>query len=176
MRKNLNPRSRLKWAAQRLWMMAADRTLTLINHVRRVPKPVKQAAIILAAIHIFQEVPSMLKDAWPKYWTEMIDPYWSPWFQLKVERCWYFKDITDDIQQIGTYYSFCKIALQYSVAAFIIILIYLCYHIVDAIFYLWNFKQSHVIYWDLLWYAIILQRIAIAPSKADNWARIKSLF
>lgn len=158
------------------WTTLRDQTLILINHVRRAPKPVKQAFIIIAAVHVLGEIPSMLKDGWPKYWTTEIDPYWSPWFHLKVERCWYFKDITDEIEQVGTYYAFCKIALQYSVIAFLGIFIYFCYHVIDGLFYLWNFKQSHVIYWDLLWYAIVLQRVAISPSKSDNWAKIKSLF
>lgn len=158
------------------WTTLRDQILILTNHVRRVPKPVRQAFIIVTIVHVFGEIPSMLKDAWPKYWTVYIDPYFSPWFHFKVERCWYFKDITEEVEQIGTYYAFCKIALQYSVVAFLGIFIYFCYHVIDGLFYLWNFKQSHVIYWDLLWYVIVLQRIAISPSKADNWAKVKSLF
>ena len=163
-------------ALYRRWTILPGQILILINHVRRVPKPVKQAFIIVSAVHVLGEIPSILRDAWPKYWTVQIDPYLSPWFSMKVERVWYFKDITDEIEQIGTYYAFCKIALQYSVMAFLGIFIFFCYHIIDGLFYLWNFKQSHIIYWDLLWYAIVLQRIVIAPSKSDNLAKIKSLF
>lgn len=163
-------------AALNPWTILRDQILILINHARRSPKSVRQALIILAVVHIFGELPSILRDAYPMYWTKEIDPYFSPWFHLKVERCWYLKDLTDEVEQIGTYYAFCKIALQYSVVAFLGIFIYFCYHVIDGLFYLWNFKQSHVLYWDLLWYIIVLQRIAISPSKADNWAKIKSLF
>lgn len=156
------------------WM--TDQIRIQINHARRSPKPVRQALLIIAGIHILSEVPSVLRDCYPKYWTVEIDPYLSPWFHLKVERCWYLKDITEDIEKIGTYYAFGKIALQYSVAAFIGVFIFFCYHCIDGLFYLWNFKQSHLLYYDLLWYAIILHKLAISPSKSDNLAKIKSLF
>lgn len=169
-------KSRVKTEVRRLRMTVGGQILILINHAHRVPKPIKQAAIILISVHILDEVPSMVTDRWPKYWTGIIDPYFSPWFHLKVERGWFFKDITEDIAWIGTFYAFCKIALQYSVVAFLIVMIFLCYHILGLFFYLWNFKQSHIIYWDVLWYAIILQRVAISPSRADNFAKIKSLF
>ncbi len=177
MSKNLNRPSRLTGVVQRPWMIrVVDRTRTLINHVRRAPKPVKQAFLIISAAHILGEIPSLLRDNWPKYWVAEIDPYISPWFHLKVERCWYFKDITEDIERIAAYYSGAKIALRYSVAAFLVFFIFFCYHIIDLGGYLWNFKQSHLIYYDLLWYTIVLNMIALSPSRADNLAKIKALF
>lgn len=99
-----------------------------------------------------------------------------PWFNYSIPVCWWVKYLTNDVFEVLVFYAFAKVAKQYSISLFLVIVVLLFYHIIDLAMYLWNFKTSHYMMWDMLWTTYVFVRIALRKWKDETIAKIKSLF
>lgn len=63
---------------------------------------------------------------------------------------WYIKYMSDDILWVTTYMCFARVAYQYSLKIFLIVSIFVLYHLLDTIMFFVNFKSSHWLYIVLL--------------------------
>lgn len=99
-----------------------------------------------------------------------------PWFNYSIPVCWWVKYLTNDVFEVLVFYAFAKVAKQYSISLFLVIVVLLFYHIIDLAMYLWNFKASHYMMWDMLWTTYVFVRIALRKWKDETIAKIKSLF
>jgi hypothetical protein len=151
----------------------AIRTMTL----RGVNRDVRICIFLLIGAEIlYEEIPSILTDIWPIWSKTKVDWFISPWFHEKVKINWILKFAFDDLLKIVIFYCLAKIAKQYSTSLFLVMVIFLIYHLIDFFMGWWNFKSSHYFYYDLLWITIVLVMQAVSPMKEGTLAKIKSLF
>ena len=151
-----------------------------IQEVRQIlqslNKVIRDCILLLILGHLLTEVSSLLYKIWPT-WSDK-EVYWflSPSYHHQWARKWYIKSSTDDLLWIIVFYCFAKVAKQYSEYLFLCIFILFCYHVIDGLFFWWDFKTSNYLYWDLLFTAIVLIKGVFKGYKPETIARIKSLF
>lgn len=154
------------------------RVQTQIKSLRNLPAPLRDSFFILFGAHLMCEVPSVLTDLFPKWSIQVVDPFLRPGFHLSepLPLNWYLKYMTDDLFIFVTYYCIAKICLMVSDLFFLVALIYLGYHLVDLFLYFWDFKNTHAIYWDLLFTTIVMFKGIAQGYKPNTVAKIRSLF
>lgn len=157
------------------WMIQVR---TQITNLQNLPAPLRDSFFILLGAHLLTEAPSILTDLYPGWSRQIIDPFLKPGFHLAdpLPLNWYLKYMLDDVFIIMVFYCFAKICLMISTIFFVIALIYLGYHLLDLCMYFWDFKNTHVFYWDMLFTAMVLTKGAIKGYKPSTIAKIRSLF
>ncbi len=154
------------------------RIRTTIRRLRRAPKVIKQSVLIIIGAILLGEVPSLLDDFFPEISGLKKNWYLRPGFSLKHDRqlCWVLKDSLNDVFVICILFVCCKFAKQYSDLAFIIMFVFLCYGLVDAGMYWWDFKTSHYVYADLIFTCLTVISGIMNGEKPKTLAKIKSIF
>lgn len=142
----------------------------------RLPVVIRQCIVLLLVTHFLCEVPSILTELFPKWAIQKKDLFLSPSFKYPIKINWWLKYLSGDLFEVITYYCFAKVSKHYSNTLFLIIFVLLVYHVIDAFFFLWDFKTSHWIYLDLLWTVGILVRRCVKPYSERTIGRVKSLF
>lgn len=172
-----NPNRRLQSLKPKMCLRTiADRIRAVRLQILSLNKVIRDCIGLLIIGHLLTEVSSILYDIWPK-WSDT-EVYWflSPWYHMKMERKWYIKMAADDMLWVITFYCFAKIAKQYSEYLFLAVFILFCYHLVDLLFFWWNFKTSHYVYWDMLGTSLVLIKGIFKGYKPETISKVKSLF
>jgi hypothetical protein len=60
------------------------------------------------------------------------------------------KFMADDLLTIGIYYIMAQMAKMIHKTLFYIISVFLVYHVIDALLFIWDFKRTYGIYWLLV--------------------------
>lgn len=177
-RQSLNRKSRLlvnRRPKMRLRMIV-DQIREVRVQIRSLNRVIRDCIALLIIGHLLTEVSSLLYDIWPEWSDTEVYGFVSPWYHMKMERKWYIKMAADDLLWVIVFYCFGKIAKQYSEYLFLAVFILFCYHVVDLLFFWWNFKTSHYVYWDMLGTALILIKGIFKGYKPETISKVKSLF
>lgn len=117
-------------------------------------------AVILIIGHLLTEAYPFLPAAWRE---KQLDIFIKPGFHMPLNFSWYMKFMADDLLTIGVFYIMTQMAKLINRTLFYISSIFLVYHVVDAMLFIWNFKRSTEIYWVLLSCSIIAIFILLRP-------------
>jgi hypothetical protein len=158
----------------RHWTMVLVQTPTI--NLRSLPVLLKRVILLLIGAHFICEVSSIITEIWPVQSRREINWFISPQFEAKMPMNWWLKYLSDDVFNVVIFYCLGMIAKHVSNVLFLVCVVFLSYHIIDLIMYLWNFKTGHYFYFDLLYTAIIFIKLAVNGYKPETLARIKSLF
>ncbi len=148
----------------------------ILRQIRRLDKPIRQCIILLLIGHFLTEVPSIMEHICPGINNKSVYWFLSPNYHKQWLIKNYLKNSTDDLLWIITFYCFAKIAKLYSTYLFLVLVVFVVYHIIDGLMFWWDFKTGHWFYWDLLFTAIIFIKGIFKPYKPETIAKIKSLF
>lgn len=121
--------------------------------------------VILIAIHFIAEAHGFIWDFWPQIDDVKLDLFWSSSFKMKLSLHWWLKDLGDDAFMIVVFYLMARIAYQYSIKLYFICLIYMLYHIADALCFMYNYKQDRAVYWALFYSSALAVLILIWPNE-----------
>lgn len=149
--------------------------LLLLNW-RKMPKVSKQCFVLAIAGHALTYVPCILHKLYPIWIYENADWFLSPYFHYSRARYWYFKETADNILFIIVFLILAKVASKFSDILFVIFVVFLGYHIIDAMLYWLDFNSQFWLYADLFWTALVLIKSAMFPYKPEKFAKIKALF
>lgn len=103
-----------------------------------------------------------------------VDPFifWSQ----PMPRCWFIRYLTDDLSWIMMCWSVCMIAKWVSDLIFLVSVIWLVWHVIDAVMFWVNYKHAPMIYIDLTWTSLVLIWSAMKGYSKKTIGRIKSIF
>jgi hypothetical protein len=110
------------------------------------------SALLLIVGNILTECWSWLPNSWMD---SEFDLFLKPGFHLKVTTAWYVKELMDDLNIITVFFVFAIISSRISPNLFYIVCVFFFYHVVDAFFLIWDFKQTTEMYWVLLAASIV---------------------
>lgn len=120
---------------------------------------------ILIGAHAMSETHGVLYDIWPEIDIKKVDLFWSSSYKYAISIHWYIKMLFDDLFVVVCFYVMAKIAAQYSFKLFAICSVYMVYHIVDVICFLYNYKQTTEIYYALVICSSVSTIVLITPNK-----------
>ena len=143
---------------------------------KRMPAINKQCILLLFIGHTLTFVPYVLANGFHDWIYGNADWFLSPSFHYPRARYWYFKDTADNVLFIIIFFLLAKVSAKFSDILFVVFVIFLGYHIIDAVLYWVDFNTQFWLYVDVFWTAIFLINGGVFPYKPEKFARIKSLF
>jgi len=122
------------------------------------------------------EIPSILTDFFPEWSRTQVYWFADPYYHYSTQRNDMLKFIANDLFDIGLAVIAVKAAKQFSVYLFLVLVIVLGYLIVGFIMLFWDFKTSHLFFYDFLLTIFILIKGVFKGYRPETLARIKSIF
>lgn len=115
--------------------------------------------------HILAELHGYMGDIWHDMNKIMVDWFWSPYFKMQLSIQWFVKTWFDDALYIFILYAFAKTVIDRSMKAYLIICMWMLYHLADMVCFMWDYKQSRYIYSALLWCCVFSTFFLILPKE-----------
>jgi hypothetical protein len=151
-----------------------SRSLEALYRIRQLPKWAKKFIFISAGARIITYA-SVFSHWINKSWSlQIVDPFlfWSQ----PMPRCWLIRYFTDDLYSIMMAWTVCILAALVSDLVFLVSVIWLGWHVIDAAMFWVNYKHTPMVYLDLTWTALILIWTAMKGYSKETVGRIKSIF
>lgn len=122
--------------------------------------------------HVLTEAHSLVSLLFPESANMEVNWFWQK-IDFKINILWWIKLITDDLLWCIVFFVMALIAKQYSLRLYFIVSVYFFYHVIDLFLFMYNYKQTTLVYWGLLAATIISTIALIWPIKATG--KYKSL-
>lgn len=122
--------------------------------------------------HVLTEAHSLVSLLFPESANMEVNWFWQK-IDFKINILWWIKLITDDLLWCIVFFVMALIAKQYSLRLYFIVSVYFFYHVIDLFLFMYNYKQTTLVYWGLLGATIISTIALIWPIKATG--KYKSL-
>lgn len=155
---------------------AEDQILAVRQLGRQVPRDVKVFAIILLVSLSCLYWAVILDIAAPTLAEKKVNWFFSPWYSNPIPLKWWMKYFTSDLSSVLDWFAICKMLKWSGNTVFMIGVAFFVYHLLDLIFYLWNFKTSVLVYSDMFFSLFMVLRSIVKGYKKETVAKIKSLF
>lgn len=135
-------------------------------------KTIGISCALLIVGHLLTEAHSIFCALWKELQTLVVDIFWvKPSYDVTFP--WWIKGITDDILWCIVFFVGAVCTRHWSQKLYFINVIYFFYHVIDLGLFLYNYKQTTMVYWLLLGATIAATIRAFLPSR--NCADYKSL-
>jgi hypothetical protein len=141
-----------------------------------IPKVVRSSIVLLIAATLLTFVSAICSHLWKSWCMVKVNWFISPWYKVPMERQWYLFFGGEKLFNLIICYVSGKIALMFSDALFLSLVVVLGYIIIDNIMFWWNFNDDFYLYFDFLWTMLIFLHRCINPYRVKTIAKIKSLF
>ena len=147
-----------------------------LRRLHRVNKEVRHTVFISIAARLVTYAAVCVEWIFPKWANKTVDPFLCPGFSCPMKAKWYIYYASQNVAWFLMCYVFCKVCLNYSNHLFLVSVIMLSYHILDAVLFVWNFNRYGIMQVDLMWTALALIWSVFKGYKPETIAKIKSLF
>ena len=158
----------------RLRPLLEAKLLEILFRLKSLPKWGRRFVVISAGTRLISFAGSWSYFINKQWAMKIVDPFLFS--SQPMPRCWLIKYATDDIAWIMMCWSICILAALVSDLIFLVALIWLGWHIIDAIMFWVNYKHSPMIYLDITWTSLIFMWTAIKGYSKETISRIKSIF
>jgi hypothetical protein len=148
----------------------------VLRRINEIPKWIKDTTILLCTARVIPYSAVLLYWAFPSWSLQKVDLFLSPSYHNSMVLTWWIKYLCNDIELLLIAYAFCKVCAQVSNYLFLVSVIFLGYHLLDVLMFLWNFKRYDLFYFDIMWTVIALVYSVFKGYRTETVAKIKSLF
>lgn len=142
----------------------------------RMTKTTRQCILLAFIGHLLTFVPFLLAKYFHKWTYGNADWFLLRSFHYPRARYWYFKDTTDNILLGIAWLIGIKISVNYSDVLFVVLFVFLGYHVINIILYWVDYNTEFWAYADMIWTAAILIKAGVFPYRPEKFAKIRSLF
>lgn len=121
--------------------------------------------ILLIVGHSLCESYGLLNVWMTKLKAVNLDLFLSPTYKKEMSLYYYIKMPCDDLLFAILCFIIGYIGKQFSIKIYYLGLLYFSYHFVDMLFFWWDFKTNHLLYWIMLAFLIMATVIIAWPIK-----------
>jgi|ERR1700748_9541 len=174
--KNRNRLNQVFRSLSRMMRRIAAPFLAAQSNLRRLTRWIKEIVAISIAARLITYSAMFLSWVSKPLAERIVDPFLCPWYSNPMKLKWFIYYCSQDLAWVFSSYAFCKCAVRLSDYLFLVSIILLGYQLIDAFMLFWNFKQSNLIYLDLMWTVLAFISSVFKGYKPETVARVKSLF
>src|ERR1700753_1534190 len=152
-------RTRAKTRRHRLLRHLEASSLEVVFRLKSLPNWARKFVVISMGARLVTFASAWLYFGFKEWSLKVVDPFLFA--SQPMPRCWLIKYCSDDLSWIMMCWAVCILAAVVSDFVFLVCIIWLGWHIIDAIMLWVNYKHSPMSYLDLTWTCLILMWSAI---------------
>lgn len=108
---------------------------------------ITKIAILLIVGHVLTETHSVVRVVYPESLNVNVNWFWEKKFNFPISVLWWLKMVSEDVLWCITFFVMAKVSKNISRKFFLIACVYFVYHAIDLFMFLYDYKQTYLVYW-----------------------------
>lgn len=142
----------------------------------QVPTWIRNTVLLFVYARLINYTAIFVEWLTPAWGNHKVDLFLCPGFSCPMLFKWYVKYISVDLGWLIFSWACVKIAMRVSDYLFLVAAIFVGYHIIDVLMFVWNFQRYNLLYVDMMWTALIFIWTVFKGYRPETVAKVKSLF